>query len=177
MKMRALRRRLASDAPDAGVRAAANLPPGWPGRTVTAYGLYHPTGSELDPSAIRLPGQPALPVVVARDAPMVFRAHEPGGRLSPDALGIAAPAAEAAQVWPDVLFAPVLAFDRQGGRLGQGGGFYDRTIAALRARGPLIVVGVAFSGQELPRVPMEPHDARLDAILTETAFLPVATET
>jgi 5-formyltetrahydrofolate cyclo-ligase len=176
--MRALRRQLAAATPDAGARAAANLPETWPGRPVVAYGLYHPTGSELDPSAIRLDGaQRSLPVVVARDAPMVFRAHMPGDPLSPDALGIAAPTVQAPEVWPEVVFAPVLAFDRRGGRLGQGGGYYDQTIAALRTRGPLIVVGVAFSGQELPDVPMEPHDARLDAILTETAFLPVATET
>ena len=115
--------------------------------------------------------------MVARAAPLVFRRHAPGGPLAPDALGIAAPTEAAGQVWPDVLFAPVLAFDRRGGRLGQGGGFYDRTIADLRARGPLLVVGVAFAGQELPEVPLEPHDARLDAILTETAFIPVATGT
>ncbi|WP_337186043.1 5-formyltetrahydrofolate cyclo-ligase [Phenylobacterium sp.] len=176
-RMRALRRRLAAEAPDAGGRAAANLPAGWPGRPVGAYGLYHPTGSELDPSGIELEGVRALPAVVVRDAPLVFRPHAPGGLLAPDALGIAAPPAAAGQVRPDVLFVPVLAFDRLGGRLGQGGGFYDRTIAALRAGGPLLAVGVAFAGQELPEVPLEPHDARLDAILTETAFIPVATGT
>lgn len=173
--MRVVRRRLAAETPDAGERAAANLPSGWPGRAVTVYGLYHPTGSEIDPTAIQLAGHRALPVVVERNAPMIFRRYSAGDPLAPDALGIAAPVAASAQAWPDVLFTPVLAFDRRGGRLGQGGGFYDRTIAALRMRGPLLVVGVAFSGQELPDVPMEAHDERLDAILTETSFIPVAT--
>ena len=169
--MRALRRQLALDAPEAAEQAAANLP-AMPG--VHVYGLYHPVGSELDPTPIRVPGaRRALPVVIAREAPLVFRLHELGEPLALDALGIPAPAADAAEARPDVLFTPVLAFDRRGGRLGQGGGHYDRTIAALRAEKPLLVIGVAYAGQEVPEIPMEPHDERLDGILTETAYIPV----
>ncbi len=131
----------------------------------------------MDPTSIRLSeGRRALPVVVDRDAALVFRLHEPGEAMAPDALGIAAPTPAAAQVMPDVVFAPVLAFDRRGGRLGQGGGHYDRTIAGLRAAKPVLVVGVAYAGQELPDIPMEPHDEPLDAILTETDFIAVARE-
>ena len=115
----------------------------------------------------------ALPVVVVREQPLVFRLHEPGQPLAPDALGILAPAPSAPQAWPDVVFTPVLAFDRQGGRLGQGGGHYDRTLEALRARHPVLVIGLAYAGQEVDAVPTEPHDQRLDAILTETGYLPV----
>ena len=140
-------------------------------RPAATYALYHPIGSELDPGQIRLPGlRRALPVVTQRDGPLVFRRHEPGEALVPDALGIPAPAPGAAEVLPDIVFAPVLAFDRRGGRLGQGGGYYDRTLAALRAARPVLVVGLAYAGQELPDIPLEPHDARLDAILTETGY-------
>ena len=77
-------------------------------------------------------------------------------------------------VTPDLIIAPLLAFDRAGGRLGQGGGHYDRTIAALRARGPLFVIGLAYAGQEIEAVPrMKPHDQRLDAILTEIGYIEV----
>jgi 5-formyltetrahydrofolate cyclo-ligase len=72
---------------------------------------------------------------------------------------------------PDLILAPLLAFDRRGGRLGQGGGYFDRAIADLRARGPLIVMGLAFAGQEVGEVPLEAHDARLDAVLTERGYI------
>jgi 5-formyltetrahydrofolate cyclo-ligase len=173
--MRARRRRLVAEAPDAALRAAANLPADWPGTPVATFGLYPPIGSELDPGAIRIAGaRAALPVVVERDAPLAFRLYSPGDALEPDALGILAPTSRAETVWPDVLFVPVLAFDGRGGRLGQGGGFYDRTIAALRARGPVWVVGVAYAGQEVEDLPFEPHDQRLDAILTEAGFRLIA---
>jgi len=169
--MRARRRRLAAEAPDAALRVAANLPDDWPQAPVASYGLYHPIGSELDPGAIRIIGaRAALPVVVGRDADLAFRLYSPGDDFEPDALGILAPTLRAETLYPDVLFVPVLAFDGRGGRLGQGGGFYDRTIAALRARGPMWVVGVAYAGQEVEDLPLEPHDQRLDAILTETRF-------
>jgi len=170
-QMRALRRKLAFENPDAAEQAAAHLPDLV---TCAVYALYHPVGSELDPSAIHLAGaRRALPVVIAPDAPMVFRLHGPGHPLVPDALGIPAPAEGAAEVLPDVVFTPVLAFDRQGGRLGQGGGHYDRTIAALRAVKPVLVIGVAYAGQEVDEIPAEPHDQRLDAILTETGYAPI----
>ena len=171
--MRVLRRRLAAECPDAADRAAAGLPLDWL-PDVGAYGLYHPVGSELDPSAIRLPtGQVALPVAVSRNAPLVFRLHRDGDRLVSDAFGIPAPSDSAPEVAPDIVFTPVLAFDRQGGRLGQGAGCYDRTIENLRALKPVVVIGVAYSGQEVAEVPMEPHDQRLDAILTETGYIRV----
>ena len=169
--MRRLRRRLAAEIPNAATRAASNLPPL---SDVRVFGLYHPMGSELDPTPIQLPGYCALPAVVDRAGQMVFRRHEAGETLTPDVMGIPAPPTSAQIVTPDVIFAPLLAFDRRGGRLGQGGGYYDRLIANLRAHGPLLVVGLAYAGQELAEVPMEPHDQRLDAILTETAFISVA---
>lgn len=169
-QLRSLRRRLADATPDAGERAAAN----WPGRAgAETFALYHPAGSELDPSPLRTrlpPGGIALPVAQSREGALVFRRHLPGQALVPDALGIPAPAMEAEAVAPDVVFAPLLAFDRRGGRLGQGGGHYDRTLANLRRMKPIFVVGLAYAGQELPDIPMAAHDQRLDAILTETGY-------
>lgn len=173
-EMRTLRRSLAATTPDAGRRAAANLPAFPRPEPAPVYALYHPIGSELDPGLIRLaPGRLALPAVIRRDGPLVFRLHAPGDILTPDALGVPAPGRGAAEVTPDILFVPVLAFDRRGGRLGQGGGYYDRTIAELRARGRVLVIGLGYSAQERPEIPMEPHDQRLDAILTETSYIPV----
>jgi 5-formyltetrahydrofolate cyclo-ligase len=170
-RMRALRRQLAEACPDAAERVAVHAP-ALPG--VEVFGLYHPVGSELDPTAIRLPGaRRALPVVVERQAALVFRLHEPGEALAPDALGVPAPTTAAPEVWPDVVFTPVLAFDRAGGRLGQGGGHFDRTIEALRGRKRVVVIGVAYAGQEVAEVPLEPHDQRLDGILTETGYITV----
>jgi len=89
---------------------------------------------------------------------------------------VPAPPPSASPVHPDLVIAPVLAFDRRGGRLGQGGGHYDRTLARLRRQRPVFVLGVAFAGQEVDAVPMGPHDQRLDAIVTETAYIEVVKE-
>ena len=78
--------------------------------------------------------------------------------------------ASAPQVTPSLVICPLLAFDKAGGRLGRGGGHYDRTIAALRAAGPVFMLGLAYAGQEVDALVMEPHDQRLDAILTENGY-------
>ena len=66
------------------------------------------------------------------------------------------------------MIVPLLAFDARGYRLGYGGGFYDRTLAGLRARGPVLAVGFAFAAQEVDEVPTDEFDQRLDAVVTET---------
>ena len=68
------------------------------------------------------------------------------------------------EIVPDLLFVPLLAFDRRGRRLGYGGGYYDRTLAALPGA---IAVGCAFAAQEMDEVPAGPHDIALDAVATE----------
>ena len=67
---------------------------------------------------------------------------------------------------PDVLLVPLLAFDRNGWRLGYGGGFYDRTLAGLKARKPVIAVGIAYDELEVDAVPHESYDQRLDWVFT-----------
>jgi 5-formyltetrahydrofolate cyclo-ligase len=104
---------------------------------------------------------------------MSFYLWDPTARLEPDAYGIPAPPPTAPQVEPDLVIAPLLGFDRKGGRLGQGAGHYDLALAQLRASRPVYAIGLAFSGQEIAELPVEPHDQRLDAILTETGYIEV----
>ena len=114
-----------------------------------------------------------LPVVVGRGMALRFRIYVPGDRLEVGAFGVPAPLATQPYVEPDVLVVPLAAFDRAGGRIGYGGGFYDRTIAQLRAKGPVRAFGYAFSVQEVAHIPLRPHDERLDAIITERGVIEV----
>jgi 5-formyltetrahydrofolate cyclo-ligase len=172
--MRRLRARLARKHPEAAARAAAHLPDEIAASDRVVAG-YRPLGGEIDPGPVLRRFEAAgarlvLPVVIAPDQPMIFRLWREGDPLSPDVLGVPAPTSAAAEARPDIVLAPVLAFDASGGRLGQGGGSFDRTLAALRAEGALIVIGLAFADQEAREVPREPHDQALDATLTETGY-------
>jgi 5-formyltetrahydrofolate cyclo-ligase len=186
-KVRAARGHLAHAAPDAGLRVrdhllarlgALGLPVrGQAGSPVIA--AYRPMADELDirPALDALRGLGfgcALPVVVAPGRPLVFRRHEPGMPLKRSAFGIEEPTPDAPEAVPVVALVPVLAFDGEGYRLGQGAGFYDRTLARLDARGGtrLVAVGVGFAGQRVARVPREAHDRPMDWLLTEDGLAP-----
>ena len=127
---------------------------------------------ELDPRpallALEARGcRTVLPHTTGKGEPLRFL-EAPGGLAeSTDAFGIAAPPAPAAEFDPDLLLVPLAAFDRRGYRLGYGGGFYDAALARLRTGGTVTAVGWAFAAQEVAAVPAEPHDARLDWIVTE----------
>ena len=108
-----------------------------------------------------------MPVVAGRGKPLVMRAWAWGESLGSGVWGIREPKPEAAEVEPDILLVPLLAFDRLGHRIGYGAGYYDRTIAHLRSRKPVTAVGLAFAAQEVPTVPVTPRDAPLDLVLTE----------
>jgi 5-formyltetrahydrofolate cyclo-ligase len=173
-QLRARRRGLATLIPDAAEQAAARLPIETLGRFTAAAG-YHAVGGELSPwpvlRRLRAAGaRIALPVAPSPGAPLIFRAHDSGQPLEPDAAGVLSPTATAQTLIPDLIVAPLLAFDRAGYRLGQGGGYYDRTLQALRAAGPVFVIGLAYAGQEVDHVPRDEHDQPLDAILTETGY-------
>jgi 5-formyltetrahydrofolate cyclo-ligase len=134
--------------------------------------LYVPHGSEMDPGplgeALTAAGTwLCLPTVLTPGAPLAFQRWAAGEELAADALGMRAPTRRAPFVTPDLVVTPLLAFDALGGRLGQGGGYYDRTLAELRARGQVCVLGLAWAGQEVERLPAETHDQPLDAVLTE----------
>ena len=108
-----------------------------------------------------------LPVMVKKAHPLQFRQWRPGDKLLPGGYGTSVPAPDKAIVEPAVLFCPLLAFDRKGYRVGYGGGFYDRTLEALRATAPRLAIGLAFAAQEVEQVPIDEHDQRLDWIVTE----------
>ncbi len=172
--MRALRRDLAVRAPAAAEAAAERLPlDRLPAFAVVAG--YHAVGAELSPWPVlrRLAeagARIALPVALDPAGPLTFRAWRPAQPLELDAARIPSPTAEAEALRPDLVLCPLLAFDRAGRRLGQGGGYYDRTLQALRRTGPLFVIGLAYAGQAVDELPAEAHDQPLDAILTETGY-------
>jgi 5-formyltetrahydrofolate cyclo-ligase len=144
-----------------------------PGAIVSGY---WPIRAELDPLPLmRLlaahGAQLALPVIVARDLPLVFRAWTTDAQLLRGQLGIMEPSPRSAVVLPDVVLVPLAAFDRLGHRIGYGAGHYDRTFAQLRAAKPIIAIGLAFDVQEIDAVPALAHDVRLDYVLTETRTL------
>jgi 5-formyltetrahydrofolate cyclo-ligase len=133
---------------------------------------YWPFGSEMDVRRLLsflndLGFNCALPVVVARNEPLIFRRWQPDTALEQGPIGTRHPGPGQATVTPDTVLAPLLAFDAQGYRLGQGGGYYDRTLARLRARGTILAVGIAYAAQEVEAVPRSPHDEPLDWIVTE----------
>jgi 5-formyltetrahydrofolate cyclo-ligase len=109
----------------------------------------------------------ALPAVAGRGRPLIMRAYAFGDPLEAGQWGIREPRPDAPEVEPDLLLVPLLAYDRRGYRLGYGAGYYDMTIAALRAKKAITAVGLAYAAQEVPEVPITPRDARLDLVLTE----------
>jgi 5-formyltetrahydrofolate cyclo-ligase len=109
----------------------------------------------------------ALPAIDGRGKPLIMRAYAIGDGLASGQWGIREPKPEAAEVAPDILLVPLLAFDRSGHRIGYGAGYYDMTIAKFRAVKPVLAVGIAYAAQEIAAVPVTPRDARLDLVLTE----------
>lgn len=169
--------------PEAGVRLARvfldlDLLQGTPPGAVIAS--YWPMGSEIDtlPLMHRLVERGfrlALPVIPETPGPLGFRAWTPQTPMVPHGFGTQAPAdAGTALLRPDAVIVPLLAFDRDGGRLGYGQGHYDRTLAALRGcetAGRIWTAGVAFACQTVDRVPMDDHDVPLDRIVTEAGAI------
>lgn len=129
---------------------------------------YMPMRTEIDPlpAMAAHQGLVGVPVIIGQGLPLRFREWSPGARMVEGAFKALIPE-DGAWVEPEVLIVPMLAFDARGYRLGYGGGFYDRTLEGLRARGPVLAVGFAFAAQEVAEVPTEPTDQRLDAIVTE----------
>lgn len=131
-------------------------------------GGYHARDDEADPSLllIRLAERGcaiAYPRVAARDVALEFHHIPEGAALTRGSFGIHEPQGGWPNVTPDLLLVPLLAFDATGHRLGYGGGYYDRTLAHLNVP----AIGIAYGAQELPSIPHEAHDRRLNFILTE----------
>jgi 5-formyltetrahydrofolate cyclo-ligase len=141
-------------------------------------GFYWPFKGEYDPRGIvrRLHAQGvslALPVVMQKAAPLVFRAYRPGARLVPGVWNIPVPA-DGETVLPDVLLVPLVGYDQRAFRLGYGGGFYDRTLAAMPRRP--VTLGVGFGLASLPTIHPQPHDIPMDVIITEQQPMTMASD-
>lgn len=141
--------------------------------------VYWPIRSELNTrpliEALAARGRRVtLPVMHKVRHPLVFRDFTPGDELVKGPFGLSEPAPDRPACDPDIVFAPLAAFDRRGYRLGYGGGIYDATLVELRARKRVVAIGVAYSCQETDRVPTEPHDQRLDYLLTERETISAA---
>ena len=133
---------------------------------------YMPMRTEIDPLAAMAQhtGPVCVPVITGAGQPLVFHRWTPQSVMVPGEFGALIPQVSE-PLTPDVLIVPLLAFDRRGYRLGYGGGFYDRTLEALRARGRAVAIGFAFAAQEMDAVPTEPTDQPLDLLVTETEVL------
>jgi 5-formyltetrahydrofolate cyclo-ligase len=163
---------LPADARQAAAEAIAARPfplPIAPGVIVSGF---MPLKSEINPLPLMRKlaekgARLALPVVAGRGRPLVMREWVWGEPLAAGVWGIREPKPEAAEMEPDILLVPLLAFDRAGHRLGYGAGYYDLTLAQLRARKAVVALGLAYAVQEVATVPTTPRDALLDLVLTE----------
>lgn len=135
---------------------------------------FVPIRTEINPLPVMADwasgGQVGVPVVEAKGQPLSFRRWRPGTTMVAGPYGALVPEKGGAVV-PEVLIVPLVGFDRAGGRLGYGGGFYDRTLERLRAAGPVFAVGFAYAAQEAETLPLEPTDQPLDAIVTDAFTL------
>lgn len=140
----------------------------------TVIAGYWPTRNELDirilMSTLADKGyQTALPRITKKAEPLSFHPWRTGEDLQAGRYNILEPANNSDVIIPDIVLVPVLAFDHEGNRLGYGGGYYDRTLAALRTeQKPITALGVAYSQQRLKSLPTFPHDEPINGILTET---------
>ena len=163
---------LRAAAPDAAERMARNFIAGIPLPKNAVVSAFVAIGEEADPAPLigllRANGYPiALPRVVKKGEKLAFHLYAPGAALIPGVFGLSQPGKDWPEAVPDVLIVPLLAFDARGMRLGYGGGFYDRTLADLRASRNVLAVGFAFAGQEVEDVPHRESDEPLDWVVTE----------
>lgn len=155
--------------------AVGHLPPVPEGAVVAGY---WPIGSEMDPRPLMMAlhdqgARLALPVVTAVGAALAFRAFDFADQLAPGLMGTPEPQTDKPFLTPDILLVPLLGFDRKGLRLGQGGGFYDRTLESLRATHKVTAIGIAYAAQEVSSLPFLAHDQKLDAIVTEQGYIKI----
>ncbi|UWP89504.1 5-formyltetrahydrofolate cyclo-ligase [Aliiroseovarius crassostreae] len=135
---------------------------------------YMPIRTEINP----LPAMAALaawstlgvPYIEAAGQPLKFAKWRPDSDLVEGPFGAQVPAT-LEFFEPEVVIVPLVAFDRNGGRLGYGGGFYDRTLEGLRAKRPTLAIGYAYAAQEAENLPLEPTDQPLDMIVTDEGVI------
>ena len=172
----AFARRKAAHAQDSGTGASflSEVLAGYRGVPLAGY---MPIRSEIDPlpamAEAAAHGIVGVPVIQGAGQALRFSRWEPDSRMIAGPFGARVPAVDA-WIEPEILIVPLVAFDCRGGRLGYGGGFYDRTLEALRARRPTLAIGFAYSAQEAEGLPLEATDQPLDMIVTEKGLLSVA---
>jgi 5-formyltetrahydrofolate cyclo-ligase len=166
---RANRAALARATPDFAARIAAHAA-ALDIADAALIAAYVAMGDEADPHLLlaqlaRRGCTFAFPRVAQKAAPLAFHHHSPDRDLVRSAFGVLEPGHDWPPAQPTIFLVPLLAFDATGTRLGYGGGFYDRTLAALPGAR---AIGVAYAGQEVPSLPRHAHDHPLDAVITET---------
>jgi 5-formyltetrahydrofolate cyclo-ligase len=144
---------------------------GYRGVPVAGYAAMR---TEIDPSPAleeaAAHGPVGLPVILGAGQPLKFREWQPGCDMIPGEFGAAIPA-KGNWITPEIVIVPLVAFDLRGGRLGYGGGFYDRTLELLRAAQPTLAIGFAYADQRADDLPLEPTDQPLDLIITEQGII------
>ena len=166
------RRKLAHDA---GQGAAAGylseVLAGYRGVPLAGYMAMR---TEIDPTAAMAEasahGPVGVPVILGAGQPLKFRIWSPDCDMIAGAFGAQIPK-NGDWVTPEIVIVPLVAFDRAGGRLGYGGGFYDRTLEGLRAQRATLAIGFAYDAQEAENLPLEATDQPLDMIVTETGVI------
>ncbi len=166
------RRKAAHDreCPGAAARLSEVLA-GYRGAPLSGYMAIR---TEIDPLPVMQEaaahGPVGVPVIVGRGQPLRFARWQPGCEMTAGPFGARIPA-EVEYFEPEILIVPLVAYDARGGRLGYGGGFYDRTLQMLRARRPTLAIGFAHDAQEADALPLEPTDQPLDMLVTEDRVL------
>ena len=162
------RRKLAFDAaPPAPAGHLAEVLAGYRGVPLAGY---MPIRTEIDPRPVMAEaaahGPVGVPVIEGEGLPLKFSRWSPDGAMKDGPFGARIPEVDDF-FEPEILIVPLVAFDRQGGRLGYGGGFYDRTLELLRGKRATMAIGFAFAAQEAENLPLEPTDQPLDMLVTE----------
>lgn len=168
----ALARRKAAHQPHAAVAGyLSEVLAGFRGVPLAGYMAMR---SEIDPSAAMeeaaAHGPIGVPIIIGAGLPLKFRAWGPDCAMIAGAFGAMIPK-NGDWMTPQILIVPLVAFDRKGGRMGYGGGFYDRTLEQLRAMQPTMAIGFGYSAQEDENLPLEPTDQPLDLIVTEQGVI------
>ena len=169
----AFARRKASHAQDNGASAGllSEVLAGY--RNVPLAG-YLPIRTEIDPlpsmAEASAHGPVAVPVIQGNGHPLLFSRWTPDVPLRDGPFGVQVPQVDDF-LTPQILIVPLVAFDATGGRLGYGGGFYDRTLEHLRASGSVLAIGFAYDSQETAHLPLEATDQPLDMLVTQSRVL------
>jgi len=155
----------------AGAQRLAEVLRGWRGIPVSGY---LPIRTEIDPRPAMAEaaehGVVAVPVIVGPGKPLQFSRWTPDCALHEGPFRAMVPEVDDF-IEPEVLIVPLVAFDRDGGRLGYGGGFYDRTLELLRSRRPTLAIGYAYAAQEAEALPVEATDQPLDMVVTDAEVI------